>query len=95
MILISRKGKDWQPVRVKVAGLAVAVMERVVRKGANKSRILALLAAAEGGQAGNAELRLALGVPERSIVRYLDELEREGKVSQVGDTGRGVVYKLK
>lgn len=40
------------------------------------------------GQAGlgnkelsNADIREALGISDRSVIRYMDELEREGKVT--------------
>lgn len=33
-----------------------------------------------------------LGIPESSATRYFDELEKEGKVRQVGATGAGVHY---
>lgn len=43
----------------------------------------------------NADIREALQISERSVVRYMDELEKEGRVEQVGNTGRGVIYRLK
>ena len=36
-----------------------------------------------------------LGFSERSVVRYMEELEKAGKVEQVGETGRNVIYRLK
>ncbi len=41
-----------------------------------------------------AEARIVqmLGIPESSVTRYMDELEKEGKVRQVGETGAGVRY---
>lgn len=47
------------------------------------------------GELSNADIRNALGIFERSVVRYMDELEHEGKAEQVGPTGRGVTYRLK
>jgi hypothetical protein len=29
------------------------------------------------------------------VVNYMDELEKEGKIVQIGTTGRGVTYKIK
>jgi len=43
----------------------------------------------------NSEIRKALGVSSRTAVRYLDELEKERKVEQVGKIGHGVIYRLK
>jgi len=33
-----------------------------------------------------------LGVSDATATRYLDELEKEGKIKQVGRTGQGVFY---
>lgn len=87
VILLSRK------VRKTARGICATALDQTVRKGANKEKIIALLA--QKGEASNAELREALGVSERSAVRYMDELEKEGKVRQVGNTGRSVTYRLK
>ena len=36
-----------------------------------------------------------LEVSRATAFRYLEELEQEGKIEQIGTTGRGVEYKLK
>lgn len=46
------------------------------------------------GEVSNADVRKALGVADSTAQRYFDELEVAGKLRQIGDTGRGVVYKL-
>ena len=33
-----------------------------------------------------------LGVSDATATRYLDELERDGKIKQIGNSGRGVFY---
>lgn len=76
-----------------VAGICATAMDNTVRKGANKRKILDLLAKEES--AGNAEIAEALKVSPRTVVRYMDELEREGKVMQEGEIGRSVIYRLK
>ncbi len=43
----------------------------------------------------NAYIREKLGFDDRTIVRYMDELEKEQKVEQVGDVGYKVHYRLK
>lgn len=43
----------------------------------------------------NTKIRKALGVSSRTAVRYMDELEEEGRVIQVGKTGLLTSYKLK
>jgi len=43
----------------------------------------------------NADLRKLLRVSEATVTRYLDEMEKEGKVTQHGATGQGVYYTLR
>ena len=43
----------------------------------------------------NKEARDILKVSERTVVRYMDELEKEDLIEQVGDIGQGVFYRLK
>ena len=77
------------------------VLDQTIRKNKNKAKILELFAAkprsasSVQAQLTNADIREALGISAASVVRYMDELEKEGKVEQVGDTGRGVAYRLK
>lgn len=49
----------------------------------------------ERRELSNTEIRKALGVSSRTAVRYLDELEKEGRVEQVGKAGHAVTYRLK
>jgi DNA-binding IclR family transcriptional regulator len=72
--------------------LQVAV-ERTERKNQNKAKVLELLQ--QKGELSNEELCQALGVSRSSVVRYMDELESENRIEQVGDAGRGVTYRLK
>ena len=60
------------------------------RKEKLKSRILQLFDHAK--EITNSDVGEALDIPSRSAVRYLEELEQEGKIRQVGDIGRGVRY---
>lgn len=83
----------FRKTREPIAGICSMAMEQTVQKNANKEKILSLLR--EKGQLSNTDIRAALGVSERSAVRYLDELEKEGKAEQVGLTGRSVIYRLK
>jgi len=43
----------------------------------------------------NDDLQDLLGVSDTTIGRYLDELEKQGKIKQVGKTGMGVFYTKK
>lgn len=74
------------------AGICTYALDQTVRKSGNKARILALLA--ERGELGNTDIRKVLGISRTSAVRYMDELEREGKVIQIGKTGQAVVYRI-
>ena len=40
----------------------------------------------------NNDVESMLGISDASATRYFDELEKEGKVRQVGKTGRHVYY---
>ena len=79
--------------RERVVGICVAALDQTVQKNANKEKVLKFIR--EKGKTSNEEIREHLEVSRRSVVRYLDALEREGKVEQVGDIGRGVVYRPK
>ncbi|MDP3996780.1 MAG: winged helix-turn-helix domain-containing protein [bacterium] len=72
-------------------GICKSAIETASEKEARKKSVLALLR--EHGEVGNAEIGEALGVASRTVVKYMDELQEEGKVEQVGVTGRGVMYK--
>jgi len=87
VLLVSRRARE------EVAGICEVALGQTAKKNANKDKITALLR--ERGKLSNSEIREALGVSRRSATRYLDELEAEGKVEQVGNIGRSVVYRLK
>ena len=86
-LLLTRKTRE------SVVGICAAALDQTVRKNANKEKVLEFIR--EKGETSNEEIREHLIVSRRSVVRYLDALEREGKVEQVGDIGRGVTYRLK
>jgi len=74
-------------------GICKSAVETASQKEARKQKALAMIQ--ERGVLSNAEIREALGVSSRTAVRYLDELEREGKVEQVGKVGHAVTYRVK
>lgn len=98
-----------QKARESAGGICAVVLGQSARKQGNKEKILAILRErarsspspqSNSGQAGqgelsNSDIREALGVSAKTAVNYLDELEREGKVEQVGNTGQSVKYRLK
>ena len=83
----------WQKTREKVVGICAAVMGMDAKKRERKEKILELFASR--GSLNNSDIREILKISERSVVRYLDEMEKENKVEQVGSTGRSVTYRLK
>lgn len=58
-----------------------------------RKKILAMMTG--GREITNDDVQKALGVSDATATRYLDELEHEGLISQIGDTGAGVVYRKK
>lgn len=84
-------------------GICKSAIETASRKESRKQKVLAMFveksaSAQDSGEIrefSNAEIRKALGVSSRTAVRYLDELERDGKIEQVGKVGHAVTYRLK
>ena len=102
VILLTRKGREKvvRPVQNKVVGICAIALDQTIRKNANKKKTLAFIqekahSTSSGQGVSNEEIREYLGVSRRSAIRYLDELEKEDKIEQVGDIGRGVVYRLR
>jgi biotin operon repressor len=94
VVLFSRRRPfDFAQGKEKIMGICATALDRTARKGGNKEKVLLLLA--ERGPLGNAEVAENLGVSARTIVNYMDELEREGRVVQAGSTGKAVLYHLK
>ena len=63
------------------------------KKQENKERIVSLLNTQES--VTNNDIEKLLNVSDATATRYLSELENEGRIVQIGATGRGVEYKLK
>ena len=74
-------------------GICKSAVETASQKEARKQKVLAMLR--EKGDLSNSEIRKELGISSRTAVRYLDELEAEGKLKQVGAIGHTVTYHLK
>ena len=65
-----------------------------IRKSAKRGRIDKVLAEVQAkGDITNDEVQALLGVSDATAERYLEELEKEGKIAQVGKSGRTVTYK--
>jgi len=85
--------RSGEELRRGEGGDNVTNEERVEEKEVNLTRTLDLFNS--DNHITNNDVEKALGVSNTSAERYLDELEGRGKIEQVGETGRGVVYKLK
>ena len=64
--------------------------EQTRQKGENLQKVLEFLAS--HGQLTNDDVQKLLGVSDATATRYLEELEKEGRIRQVGREGRGVYY---
>ncbi|MEX0931844.1 MAG: HTH domain-containing protein [Candidatus Paceibacterota bacterium] len=87
LFLIPKKNRET------VGGICRKVYNQITRKNENKEK--AFIFIQERGSVSNEEIRSHLGVARRTVVKYMNELEKEGRVEQIGDAGRGVLYRLK
>ena len=85
--------KHGTNTREEFVGICASAVETTLQKEARKQKILTLLR--EQVELSNSEIRKVLKVSSRSVVRYMDELEAEGKVKQVGIVGHAVTYRPK
>ena len=88
-LLLTQKGRE---AVVEVCRRAVGGQTK--QKTENKEKIMQALKEKTEG-VSNKDLREALGVSDRTVIRYMDELEHEGLVEQVGAAGKNVNYRLK
>ena len=79
--------------RRTVSGIASYVQDQQSEKQGRKEKILAMIR--EKGSTTNNDVETALGVSDASASNYLQELEREGKIEQIGERGRFVAYRIK
>ena len=85
--------KHYTSAKEEFIGICKSAVETASQKEARKQKALAMFD--DKSELSNAEISKALGVSSRTAVRYLDELEREGKIEQVGKIGHAVTYRLK
>ncbi len=69
------------------------IAKQVEQKAANKQKILAFVQ--EHGKIQNNDVEKLVGVSNATAERYLDELEKEGKLTQHGTIGQSVSYTAK
>src|SRR3989344_423674 len=85
--------KDGTSMKEEFVGICKSAVETASHKETRKQKALAMFEGSK--ELSNAEIRKALGISSRTAVRYLDELEAEGKLKQVGAIGHTVTYPLK
>jgi len=69
------------------------ILEQMEQKAENKQKILAFVQ--EHGKIQNNDVEKLVGVSNATAERYLDELEKEGKLTQHGTIGQNVFYTAK
>ncbi len=90
-----QKRSDWFQNAVplgKIAGGAL-VAEQSKKKVENKEKILDFLR--ENKKVTNNNVEKLTGMSNATAERYLDDLEKEGKITQHGKIGQSVFYTLK
>ena len=95
LVVFARKEakKHGTNAKEEFVGICKSAVETASQKEARKQKALAMFV--DKSELSNSEIRKALGVSSRTAVRYLDELEKERKVEQVGKIGHTVTYRLK
>src|SRR3989344_6362825 len=81
---VKLKGKIWGLMRERVKNPAFDAAE------SNREKVRAYLETHDS--ITNNEVEKLLGISDATATRYMDDLEKEGLVRQVGDTGSGVRY---
>lgn len=66
------------------------IAKQMEQKTVNKQKILTFVQ--ENGKIQNNDVEKLAGVSNATAERYLDELEKEGKLTQHGTIGQGVFY---
>ena len=69
------------------------IAKQMEQKAENKQKILAFVQ--EHGKIQNNDVEKLAGVSNATAERYLDELEKEGKLTQHGIVGQSVFYTVK
>lgn len=85
------EGKSYE-VQKKAEGANEYNLAKSKEREERKERVLEFLK--EKGKITNNDIESLLSVSDSTATTYLDELEKEGKIKQIGDEGRGVFYEL-
>ncbi len=68
------------------------ILGQAKKKAENKEKILEFLKTNE--KITNNDIEKLLGVSDATATRYLNELEKEEKIKQIGTVGHAVYYRL-
>ena len=82
LVLVKRSEKEKKESLIK---------KQAREKEANKEAILGILETQH--PLTNNHVEQLLGISDATATRYFEELEKEGKIAQVGKSGRIVAYK--
>ncbi|MBI4252748.1 DeoR family transcriptional regulator [Candidatus Uhrbacteria bacterium] len=74
------------------SGIAAIVEHRSIKKQKRKEQIIALVQ--QKGTIANNDVEKFLNVSDATATNYIQELEEEGKIKQIGERGRFVTYRL-
>jgi len=77
----------------KQTAIGKSTQAQITAKQESKDRIITYLK--ENREAANNDIEKLLKVSDSSATRYLEELEEEGKIEQIGEKGRFVKYQLR
>lgn len=77
------EGKEKQPINPEQIKIKQEHLQKVMEMAAANNQIT------------NDDVQFALGVSDKTAERYLQELVAQGKLTQVGETGRRVFYQAK
>lgn len=83
--------KEEKPVKARERQKAAA--DQIEKHRANLAKVLNM--AQISHQLTNNDIERTLGVSDATATRYLQELEDQGKIEQVGSEGRYVFYRAK
>lgn len=88
-----RLKKEMDKEKQEFSGLEEYNKKTAEIKEERKQKILSQIR--ESGKTDAGKIADLLNVSRYTAFRYLEELEKQGKIEQVGAVGRGVEYKLK
>lgn len=89
----------WVAVRKRLEGAVgdrgFAAINRKRREEKERAKVKILELLRERGEIANDDVENLLGVSDATATNYLQELENEGKIEQIGKEGRFVRYRIK